>query len=806
MGELMFKSVKLFFVFLYVIIPNFLYSQDVSVQTKPKLAIEQIMQDPKWTGEVSSTIWWSEDGKQIYFKWNPGDAKAESTYVANKDGTGLRKLTLEERKNLIPDQGVYNKAKTKKVYTKNNDIYLVDISSMEISQLTNTTERESSPEFSFDEKKVLFIRNSNLYSVDLETGLLTQLTDFRQGDKPKDKSKTDREKWLEKEELSLIQILRERKEEKERKKKDKELLEPNRPKEIYVGKKSVDNIYLSPREDFITFVAIEYPSNHNYTQVPNFITESGYTEEISARAKVGSPESKYELGVYDIKNDTVYFVDRKQIPGIYDKPNFKKENKDDKYDETREVYYYGPFYSDDGKHSYVLIRSMDNKDRWIMHFTPSNATLTLLDRQRDEAWIGGPGISGWKSGDTHHGWMPDSKHIWYQSEESGYSHLYTINVETGNKKQLTEGDFEITGTARSNAAGTGPTISNDGKWWYFVSSEVSPFVRDFYRMPINGGERERITYLHGNHQVYISPDQSMLAIRYSESNKPWQLYLMENKPGAEMKQVTFGGTQEFHSYPWIKPEIVWFDAEDGKKVPGRIYQPKEENKNGAAVIFVHGAGYLQNVHDWWSSYSREYMFHHLLADEGYTVLDIDYRGSAGYGRDWRTDIYRHMGGKDLSDQVDGAKFLIENYNLDPDRIGIYGGSYGGFITLFALFKHGDVFKSGAALRSVTDWAHYNHPYTANILNTPQEDTLAYKRSSPIYFAEGLQGHLLICHGMVDVNVHFQDVVRLTQRLIELGKDNWELAVYPMEDHSFVEPSSWVDEYKRIYKLFERTLR
>ncbi|HET54155.1 MAG TPA: S9 family peptidase, partial [Ignavibacteria bacterium] len=102
--------------------------------------------------------------------------------------------------------------------------------------------------------------------------------------------------------------------------------------------------------------------------------------------------------------------------------------------------------------------------------------------------------------------------------------------------------------------------------------------------------------------------------------------------------------------------------------------------------------------------------------------------------------------------------------------------------------------------------HYNHPYTANILNTPQEDTLSYKKSSPIYFAEGLQGHLLICHGMVDVNVQFQDVVRLTQRLIELGKDNWELAVYPMEDHSFAEPSSWVDEYKRIYKLFERTLR
>ena len=124
----------------------------------------------------------------------------------------------------------------------------------------------------------------------------------------------------------------------------------------------------------------------------------------------------------------------------------------------------------------------------------------------------------------------------------------------------------------------------------------------------------------------------------------------------------------------------------------------------------------------------------------------------------------------------------------------------------AQFTAPGVFKSGAALRSVTDWAHYNHGYTSNILNTPVEDSIAYRRSSPIYFAEGLKGHLLILHGMVDVNVQFQDVVRLSQRLIELGKDNWEMAVFPMEDHGFIEPSSWADEYKRIYRLFDKTLR
>src|SRR5690606_25707257 len=252
--------------------------------------------------------------------------------------------------------------------------------------------------------------------------------------------------------------------------------------------------------------------------------------------------------------------------------------------------------------------------------------------------------------------------------------------------------------------------------------------------------------------------------------------------------------------------LVSFEAADGASVPARLYLPNEEAKNGAAVIFVHGAGYLQNAHKWWSQYFREYMFHNLLADAGYTVLDLDYRASAGYGRDWRTGIYRHMGGKDLDDNIDGAKYLVEQHGVDPKRIGIYGGSYGGFITLMALFTSPGTFAAGAALRPVTDWAHYNHGYTSNILNTPVEDSIAYKRSSPIYFADGLQDHLLICHGLVDVNVHIQDVFRLSQKLIELGKENWELAVYPVEDHGFTEPSSWTDEYKRILNLFERVLK
>ena len=311
----------------------------------------------------------------------------------------------------------------------------------------------------------------------------------------------------------------------------------------------------------------------------------------------------------------------------------------------------------------------------------------------------------------------------------------------------------------------------------------------------------------GANEATISPDEKTIAILYSYTNKPWELYLQENQPNKKPEQITNKAmTVEFQSYPWRDPEIINFAARDGAIVHGRLYKPDKPDAHKPAVVFVHGAGYLQNAHKWWSVYFREYMFHNMLADNGYYVIDIDYRGSAGYGRDWRTGIYRHMGGKDLTDNVDAANYLVKNFGVDPTRIGIYGGSYGGFITLMALFTTPDVFAAGAGLRSVTDWSNYNHGYTSNILNEPFNDSLAYKKSSPIYFAEGLKGHLLMCHGMVDENVHFQDIVKLSQRLIELKKENWELAVYPMEDHGFVDPGSWTDEYKRIFKLFESILK
>ena len=223
-------------------------------------------------------------------------------------------------------------------------------------------------------------------------------------------------------------------------------------------------------------------------------------------------------------------------------------------------------------------------------------------------------------------------------------------------------------------------------------------------------------------------------------------------------------------------------------------------------MFVHGAGYLQNVHAKYPNYVREQMFHQLLVERGYVVLDLDYRGSEGYGRDWRTAIYRQMGHPELEDYLDGLDWVVAQHQGDRDRAGIYGGSYGGFMTFMALFRSPGTFKAGAALRPVVDWTQYNHEYTSNILNTPELDPEAYRKSSPIEYAAGLQDHLLIAHGMIDDNVFFRDSVVLSQKLIELHKDDWELAAYPLERHGFTRADSWLDEYKRILKLFENTLK
>jgi dipeptidyl aminopeptidase/acylaminoacyl peptidase len=764
-----------------------------------KLTIDKIMADPKWIGTSPSNLQWSADGSILYFEWNPENAAADSTYFITKENRTPQKLASSRKNDILYYRNlVFNLARSQALYQKDGDIFLLDTKTGKTRQITQTVASEMNPVFSFNEKRIVFQLQQDLYAWDPETGQLQQLISVQKTAPAESKQRSgSQEEWLKKDQFEWMEVIRERKEKKEATEAfTKSLPKPKQVRQLYTGDKMMRNLQISSDGRYISYTLFKPDQGGKRTIVPNYVTETGFSEDIPARTKVGSPSGTSELFVYDREKDSLHTVSLDSIPGIEDLPDYLKDypSRLSAAKKIKRLLSIGRLsWSPSGSNAIVEIYSQDNKDRWIMQLIPSEGKLKLVDRQRDEAWIGGPGIGSFGASA---GWINEYEY-WFQSEVTGYSHLYKYTIQTGKKTALTQGSYEVQSVQKSK----------DGKYFFLTTNEVHPGEKHFYRLSVTGGKPERITQLTGANQVVISPDEKQLAILYSYSNKPWELYLQDNNPKAKAQQITNRGQSElFASYSWRDPELVQVPAADGAMVPARFYRPANPDPSKPAVIFVHGAGYLQNAHKWWSSYFREYMFHNMLADQGYYVLDMDYRGSAGYGRDWRTAIYRHMGGKDLTDHIDGAKWLEKEHGVDTKRIGIYGGSYGGFITLMGLFTSPGTFAAGAALRPVTDWAHYNHGYTSNILNTPAEDSIAYRRSSPIYFAAGLQDHLLICHGMVDVNVHFQDVVRLNQRLIELGKENWQVALYPMEDHGFVEPSSWADEYKRIFNLFESILK
>ncbi len=780
-------------------------------QKLDSLTVEKITRDPKWIGTSPSNVHWSDDSKKVYFNWATDGADREELYSITSADTKPQKVSLDDRKVLPPENGNWNKKHTIKLFEKNGDIFLSDIAKGKITQLTSTTDRESNPVFNNDESSVLFIRNDNLYALKLNSGELKQLTNFvrsgaavqpvptgrrgRQGNNNKtDNSNTNQqEKWLKDQQLELFDVIKEKAKDDKWNAAERKVLQPEKLKEINVDDKRISGLSLSPDGRYITYRLITSPKDEKLTIVPDYVTASGYTEDIQNREKVGGPQSTSESFIFDTQRDTVYSISTKEIPGIKDLPDYIKDYPKEleartKLNEDRKVSISGPHWNEDGKYAVVLVNAQDNKDRWIMKLDAATGQLNLIDREHNDAWVGGPGA-------YNLGWI-DNTHFYYQSEASGYSHIYVADVSTGDKKQLTSGKWEVQTLE----------LSRDKKTFYFTANMEHPGVTDFYKIPVNGGTPVKLTSMKGGNEITLSPDEKWLAIRYSYTNKPWDLYLQANKPGAKATKITNSASGEYNSYPWRAPEIITFKNRYGSDVYARVYEPKTPDPAKPAVVFVHGAGYLQNVTYSWSYYFREYMFNNLLADKGYYVIDIDYTASAGYGRDWRTGIYRHMGGKDLSDEVDGVKYLVDKYGVNPKHVGMYGGSYGGFMTLMALFTEPNVFTSGAAIRSVTDWAHYNHGYTDDILNEPYNDEKAYRQSSPIYFANGLKGNLLMLHGMVDQNVNFQDIIRLTQKLIELHKDNWWLAPYPVEDHAFEVPSSWTDEYKRIFKLFEGTLK
>jgi dipeptidyl aminopeptidase/acylaminoacyl peptidase len=765
----------------------FVTAQKENVST---LQLNQIMKGKDFIGYWPEYHYWHVDGEQIIFQWNPKNELEASAYTYSTKTKKIQPVDLTiAHAEIAFDYSQSNY--THQYYLHEGNLWVWDKANKTCKPIISTEERITKIHRLTDPNLICFQKGLNLFLLDAKNGTTKQLSFIKKGaEKAVVPNKEDE---LSRQQEDLFQFIQDEKALNEFRKNKR--IEPKANPNFYLGEQELDFIQISKDGKYVFMACGNYPTTKE-THVEHHVTTDGYTQTTSARPKVGQSEPTHNFYIQDLTKDTIIQLSFSTLPDIRKKPEFRKEYSDfeELYTEDRKIVFHSPISSENGL-SVMDIRSYDNKDRWIVQILPSEMKFELIDQQHDEAWIGGPGISSWNQSTGALGFWNKGEDLYFQSEETGYSHLYAYNLKTKKKTQLTSGEFEIYDVS----------LSSDKSNFYLTSNKTHPGNRDFYKFQPTKKEWTEILVKEGAHEVLLAPDEKNLAVLYSNKTNPWELFISKNEKSSSLVQLTKSISPAFASYTWQSPKVINFKGEDQEKIYARLYSPLKENKNNAAVVFVHGAGYLQNAHNYWSNYYREFMFHNLLVDNGYTVLDIDFRASQGYGRNHRTAVYRHMGGWDLQDNITGKNVLVDSLGIDPDRVGIYGGSYGGFITLMALLTRPDEFACGAALRSVTDWRHYNHEYTSNILNYPNNDSLAYWRSSPINFAENLNKPLLMLHGMVDDNVQFQDVVRLSQRFIELEKKDWELAVFPVEAHGFVKSYSWTDEYRRIFELFQKKL-
>ena len=747
-----------------------------------QIDLSDIMKGSSFVGELPENIRWTASGEQVCFDRRVNDLTKTICYDLKKERFDTVKSP--EMHFFDPLQRGFNK----QYQIKDDEIIVYDLLKKKSQVLYSSTEWIFNLQRTNEPKDIYFQRGVDLFAWDLNPNSISlrQITNFTQ----KNDGKKDSEN---------THLLRQQKElfdfYSEDKNVNPESLENKGLSEVYIGEGRLRPLQVNPLGSHVV-LRLHVAADTKKTAYMSYVTADGQAKSNNARAKVSEMEPHQRMGVYSLVDDSLFWVDFSTLTDIRRKPTYLNDTLNVLYDKDRSLFVHPMVFSKQSSVGIIDVRSADNKDRWLVSFNLTNGELNELVHEHDEAWIGGPGISSWNMAEGFLEWLDDGRVFLFQSERSGYSHLYSYDLVTGSTEALTKGRFEIRNVQRSK----------DSNFLYVTCNKTHPGNREVYRLDLENGIMESLLVSDGAYELSLSPVEKYLAYRYSSTNLPWEVFLSKNAKNNSVKKLTKSTTSAFDSHDWLAPELTTYPASDGESIYTRVYKPEASKKNNAAVFFVHGAGYLQNAHHFWSSYYREYMFHNLLVEKGYTVFDVDYRGSDGYGRDHRTAIYRHMGGKDLDDYIDLKKYVVLEHGIDEDRIGIYGGSYGGFITLMALLTKPDKFACGAALRSVTDWSHYNHEYTSNILNYPETDPLAYRRSSPIYFAEHLQKPLLMLHGMVDDNVQFQDVVRLSQRFIEEGKKNWELAVFPVEAHGFQKAASWTDEYRRILELFETHLQ
>ncbi|MEO5904162.1 MAG: DPP IV N-terminal domain-containing protein, partial [Gemmatimonadaceae bacterium] len=488
-------------------------------------SIRNIMRGPELYGRQPQDVRWSADNKWIYFTWlEPGSAwqeapkrfrvkaeagaKPERVSPAAFDSVGAFATVGERSANGRLQAVEYN-----------GDIYVTDMLNGSTRRLTQTNARETDPHFSKDGSKVYYISSNNVFSIDRNGGLVRQLTDLRSGPAPADSvPPTGQRGRIEKQQRDLFEVIRDQVRadsiaKAARKERESRGLKP------YYTQRGEELAGVSPSPDANSLlITTHIPATARGNEIPRFVTQSGYTEQIKGRDNVGDVQDKGRVGFLNLMTGILTWL--KPFPA-----------------DTADGFALPLGWSGDGRFGAFYGFTADNKVRVLRTVDAATGKLTTLETLRDSAWVGGPCGFGCA------GWYDNGRRFYYVSEATGFAHLYSVAADGSDRKQLTSGKWEVLDVH----------MSPDEKTFYLQTNEPGAAEEQFYTMSVNGGARDRVTTKSGRHRVVVSPNGKMLADVYSFVNRPPDLFLMPNKAGSAESQLTVSPSKEWLSFNWIAP-------------------------------------------------------------------------------------------------------------------------------------------------------------------------------------------------------------------------------------------------------------
>lgn len=688
-----------------ICLPSFGVSQE-------KLTVKKIYNSPDFHGKSISQIQWTPDKKAFtYFATN---AKTGDLQVWRYElKSGKRKLLISSKK--VPQlqsparqkrftlPSYYLSPNGKDVLLPSaNDLYLYNLKSKNVLQLTNDADQERDPRFSPDGKSIAFLKNHNLWLLKIADGNAKQLTISGQ-----EHVMIGRFDWVYEEEFGIR-----------------------------------TGFFWSPDGKKIAFFRIDERPEPKFPVVDFIPTHN--TVEWEYYPLAGDKNGIVKIGVVTIKTQNVTWMDIGKKIDIYI-PRIK-------------------WLQNSRTLAIQRLNRLQNKIEVLLADIKTGRSHVILTETRKNGWI-----------NINRDWtfFKDGKHFLWSSNSTGFKHFYLYDLNGRKIRQITTGRWDAGGLIG---------VDQKKKWLYFTADKKSPLERHFYKIKLSGKGLTRLTIQTGTHSLTASRNFNYFLDTFSNVTTPPQIILLDAS-GRRVRMVNNEKIPALKKYKFATPEFIKITLYDTLQLNAYMIKPLDFDpaKKYPVLIYTYGGPGSQTVTNRWGN-GWGNLWHQLMVQRGYILFSVDNRGTGARGAAFQFLVYKNIGGYSVDDQIAAARYLSRLPYVNPRRIGIWGWSGGGYMTLMCLLKGADVFSTGVAVAPVTDFRNYDTIWTERYMQTPQLNPKGYEVSSTLKYAQNLKGKLLILHGLSDNNVHFANTVQLIQKFQKLNKP-FDVMVFPRKKHS-----------------------